>query len=290
MGSMTLSAPRVVTLLLAFSLPVVVQGQAYRSNRSGLIQSAIERRWRDESKADQFTYTELWHNKDVDRLGHVIVDESAKFESVSLGGKPYLRMTEENGKPLEDHVAVDEDESYRSSIAAGNGKSIEQRISEIVSRSVDLDLNLDLLPQYFDVSVVGLNKAGGRDAFEFLCTPRTNIKPTNADKAGTQFSIRVWVDTNDLAFSQVEAKLLVDRNGMLSGTTASISWIPTEGVWLPEHMVVTGKARKGRSIVGFETEYRFSDYKKFHSTSRIVGAVLPLSATDLSQLEQQSSK
>jgi len=42
------------------------------------------------------------------------VDESAKSELVSLGGKPYLRMIEENGTPLGAHKADDEEKSYRS--------------------------------------------------------------------------------------------------------------------------------------------------------------------------------
>lgn len=227
---MTLSVFRFITLSLVFSLSLIVQAQSGSSNRGGLIQSAIEHRWSGLSKADQFTYTELWHNRNVDKPGEEIVDESAKFESVSLGGKPYLRMIEENGTALEDREADDEEESYRSSIAAGNGKSIEERISEIVSRGVDLGLNLDLLPKYFDISVIGLNKVGGRDAFELLCTPRTDIRPKNVDRAGTQFSVRVWVDAHDLAFSQVQAELLADHNRILSRTTASISWVPVDGV------------------------------------------------------------
>lgn len=287
---MTHSIFRNITMCSVFSLSLIVQGQSRSSNHSGLIQSAIEHRWRDESKADQFTFTVIWHNRNLDKFDRVIADESAKFESVFLAGKPYLRMTEENGTPLEDQSADDEEKNYRASIAAGNGNSIEKRILEIVSRSVDLGLNLDLLPQYFDISTIGLNKVNGRDAFEYLCTPRTDIKPKNSDKAGTQFSLRVWVDANELAFFQIEAKLLSHRNGMLPGTTASISWLPSEGVWLPEHMVIRGKAKAGRSVVGFETEYLFSDYKRFHSDSRIVGATMPLAASDLPQVDSQSTK
>lgn len=231
----------------------------------------------DEGKAGEFTYFELWHNKNLDKLGKVIVDESAKFESINLGGKAYLRMVEEDGVPLQGQDATLEEQSYDSSIAKGHGKNMQERIAEIVSRSVDLGLNLDLIPGYFHSTLIGLNPVNGRDAFEFSCTPRTDIKPKEkADTRGIQFKMRVWIDAKDLAFARVEAELLNDRQKMLSGTTASINWTPVDGVWLPLRMKIQGRAKEGRSIVTFDTEYQFSNYRKFHSESRIVGTPTPV--------------
>jgi hypothetical protein len=90
-----------------------VQGQTNRSNRSGLIQSAMERRWRDESKLTN-SHIQNAAQQEFRQTGKVIVDESAKSELVSLGGKPYLRVIEENGTPLGAHKADDEEKSYRS--------------------------------------------------------------------------------------------------------------------------------------------------------------------------------
>ena len=270
-------AALLVSVQLATSLSLCAQAPTVSSNSSGLIRSAIEHRWTDEGRAGEFTYVELWHNQNMNKLGQVIVDESAKFESVNLGGRAYLRMVEENGVPLQGHEATLEERSYDSSIANGNGKSMQERIAEIVSRSVDLGLNLDLIPEYFHTALIGLNPVNSRDAFEFSCTPRTDIRPKGkVDTRGIQFKVRVWIDAKDLAFAHVEAELLKDRDKMLNGTTASINWAPIDGVWLPLRMKIHGRAKEGRSVITFDTEYQFSNYRKFHSDSRIVGTPIPV--------------
>jgi hypothetical protein len=266
-----------VGVRLILSLALCAQTRMVSSNSSGLIQSAVEHRWRDEAKTGEFTYIELWQNKNMNKLGQLIVDEAAKFESINLGGKAYLRMVEENGVPLQGQDARLEEQSYDSSIATGSGKSMQERIAEIVSRSVDLGLNLDLLPLYFHTAIIGMNSVNGRDAFEFLCTPRTDIKPREkADAKGLPFKVRVWIDAKDVTFARVEAELLKDRNHMRSGTTAEINWAPVDGIWLPRLMKIHGRAKEGRSIVTFDTEYQYSDYRKFHSESRIVGTPIPI--------------
>ena len=272
---------RLAPAVLISCLGLHAQCQA-QSNGGGFIQSAIEHRWSDESKASEFTYIEYWHNKNLDKFGQIKADESAKFESISFAGEPYLRMIEKNGSPLQGKDAELEEQSYDNSIAGGKNRGMQQRISEIVARNVSFGLNLDLLPMYFHSTLIGLTKVNGRDAFEFLCEPRTDIKAkTKADAIGTDFNVHVWIDANDLGFLQVEAELLKEHDHMLPGTTATMSWAPVDGVWLPQQTVIHGTTKDRRSIVSFETEYRFSDYRKFHSNSRIVGAAVPVAPTDL---------
>ena len=242
-----------------------------------LIQSAIEHRWNGESRANEFTYVELWHTRNLDKLGHVTADESAKFESISFAGKPYLRMVEKNGKPLQGQDASSEEQSYDDSIANGRRRSMQERVAEIVSRNLDLGLNLDLLPMYFHTAVVGLTKVNDRDAFEFLCTPLADIKPkSKADRPGTEFNVRVWIDANDLEFLRVEAELLKDHENMLPGTTIAMNWAPVDGVWLPQQITIRGTTKDRGSVASFETEYQYSNYRRFHSNAHIVGAPVPV--------------
>jgi len=241
------------------------------AHSGGLIQSAVEHRWTDDSRANQFTYLELWRNRNTDKFGKVLVDESAKFESVFLDGKPYLRMLERNGVPLAGDEARAEEERYNSTIASGSGVTMQERIAGIVSRSVGLGINLDLIPEYFQSVLVGMDAVNGRDAFKFDCTPRADVKPKSREDAkGTQFHLMVWIDARDLEFARVDAQLLKDRDHMLSGTNASMTWAPVDGVWLPLEMIIRGQEKNKRGPLVFQTEYEFSNYRKFRSNSRIL--------------------
>jgi|GEM_PF-6909028 hypothetical protein len=244
--------------ILAAASSAIGQNALPTHHRNGFIQSAIEHRWTDESQANQFTYIELWENKNTDGSGKVLVEESARFESLYLDGKPYLRMLERNGVPLTGDEAQAEEKKYNSLIESGTGTSAQERISALVSRSIGLGINLDLLPTYFDSVLVGMDVTNGRDAFKFDCTPRTDIKPKSKDDAKSmQFHLRLWIDAHDLEFVRVEAELIKDRDRLLSGTTASLTWAPVDGVWFPAKMNIQGKEKGRGGPISFQTDYLF---------------------------------
>jgi hypothetical protein len=204
------------------------------------------------------------------------VDESAKFESVYLDGKPYLRKIEKNGVPLAGEEALREDRALNSSIASGSGITMEDRIAAIVSRSVGLGLNLDMLPEYFNSVLIGMDVVNGRDAFKFVCTPRIDVKPkSKQDAKSMQFRLHVWIDAHDLEFARVDAELLKERDHMLAGTSASILWTPVDGVWFPMKMNIRGQEKNKRKLINFQTDYVFSDYKRFRTHSRVL-SVAPI--------------
>jgi hypothetical protein len=238
-----------------------------------LIENAVEHQWTDENQTDQFTYLELWHNRNFDKHGGLLVDETAKFESVSLHGKPYLRMIEQNGKPLQDKDADDEGHNYDSAIAAGRGMSMQERVAAIAARNVGFHLHLEMLPVYFYSTVVGTEVVNGRPAVHLDCTPRNDMKPKEKEEAwGMQFHLQVWIDQRDHAFARVDAELLHKRDGMLPGTTATLTWAPVDGVWLPARTDMHGHAALKRNAITFDTEYTYSNYRKFRTDIRILNS------------------
>ena len=199
------------------------------------------------------------------------MDETAKFESIALDGKPYLRMIEQDGKPLHEEDANVENSSYNSAIAAGKGMDMQERISVIASRNIGLHLHLDLLPKYFHSTIVGTEMLNGRPAVHLDCTPRSDVKPKGKEVAkGMQFHIQIWIDKEAQAFARVDAELLKDRDEMRSGTFARLTWTPIDGVWLPARVDIHGHAKFGRGFVMFDTDYTYSDYKRFGTDTRIL--------------------
>lgn len=262
-----------VVPLIGNSLPA--QPGAY-PEPSRLIENAVEHEWADENQVNQFTYLELWNNRNFAEHGELVVDETAKFESIALSGKAYLRMIEQNGKPLPADDANAENRSYDSAIAAGKGVSMQERISAITSRNVGLHLHLGLLPKYFHSIVVGSEILNGRPNVYLDCTPRSDVKPKGKeDHKGMQFHLQVWIDKHDQAFARVDAELLRNRDEMISGTAATLTWAPIDGAWLPTKVEINGKAKLGKGLVTFDTVYTYSNYKRFRTDVRVLSGPPP---------------
>jgi len=256
-------------LLLAATSVLAQTSQHTDSSR--LLQNAIEHQWTDENHASRFTYSELWHNRNFGAGGKLLVDETAKFESIALNGKPYLRMIEQDGKPLHGDDANAENNSYDSAIAAGKGMDMQERIAAIASRNIGLHLHLDLLPKYFHSTIVGTEMMNGRPAVHLDCSPRSDVKPKGKEAAkGMQFHLQIWIDEDEQAFARVDAELLKDRDEMRSGTTARLTWTPVAGVWLPTRVDIRGQAKLGRGLVRFDTDYIYSEYKRFETDIRVL--------------------
>ncbi len=240
-----------------------------------LIQHAVAQRWSDENQAGNFTYFETWHNQNFDSSGKVLVDESAKFESTVLNGKPYLHMIEQNGQPLKNLDATVEEHRYDSAIAAGAGMSMDQRVAGLVTQKLGFHIHLDLLPRDFRCTVVGTDFLNGRNALHLDCTPLRGHKPKDPDKArGMLYHLQVWIDLEDQAFARVDAQLLRKDGAILPDTRSSITWQPVDGVWLPATMEMHGQALQrnagGKRIVSFATEYSFTNYRRFRTEVKVL--------------------
>ena len=240
-----------------------------------LIQHAVAQRWNDENQAGNFTYFETWHNQNYDSSGKVLVDESAKFESTVLNGKPYLHMTEQNGQPLKNLDATVEEQRYDSAIAAGSGMTMDQRVAALVTQKLGFHIHLDLLPDDFHCAVVGTDSLNGRSALHLDCMPLGGRKPKDPEKArGMLYHLQVWIDVEDQAFARVDAELLRKDRALLPGTLSSIRWQPVDGVWLPVTMETHGRAvqrNAGRKrVISFATEYSFTNYRRFRTEVKVL--------------------
>jgi hypothetical protein len=159
-----------------------------------LLQDAVNRQLNDQTNAAQFTYVELWQNHNFGDKSQQLSSETAKFESIVLHGKPYLRKVEENGEPLSQDIASREEHNYDLAIQSRRGITIQDRIDSSGARTLGLDLQLDLLPTHFHSAILGTEIVNGRRAILLDCYPRKNIRPKDEETArGMQVRMRVWI-------------------------------------------------------------------------------------------------
>jgi hypothetical protein len=251
-------------LAAIFLLAPAALGQAANpdSSPNALIQNALARYNANKHQAYAFTYIELWHNQNFSH-GKLKTDESAKFESIFIEDLPYLRKIEENGKPLTAGAAREEEEKYEAAVKARRGMTLEQKQEEMQTRNLTFPIHLSLIPALYDNRIVGTENLNGRPSIHIDCVPRTGITPKNHDEAeALRVHVQIWIDVQDQIISRFDGKLIREVNGMMPGSEASASFVPIDGVWLPLHSVVCGRAKNGK-FLRLKTEISYSDFRRF---------------------------
>jgi hypothetical protein len=132
----------------------------------------------------------------------------------------------------------------------------------------------------YDFKLVGTEDVGGREAWVIDGEPHPGFEPhMKESKFLSKFHGRVWIDKGDLQLAKMDIEAI---------DTVSVGWVlarihkgtrvmleqtrVNDEVWLPRHLSFKVDARvalfKGFNING---EQEFRDYKKFRTSSKIVG-------------------
>ncbi|HWB32700.1 MAG TPA: hypothetical protein VG714_05980 [Acidobacteriaceae bacterium] len=198
-----------------------------------------------------------------------------------LEGVPVTRVTSKDGKPLSDKELAKEDRRIEKDVAKAKerrakadseGKPTDPRGEDLVTVSRLLELGAFIHPRRVQI--------GGRSAIavDFAGDPkaktRNRMEEVIRDMAGT-----AWIDEQDRMLVRVEGRFVDNFKigaglfaNIRKGThfTAQMTKINGE-VWLPEEIQAEGAARfllfwnfNGR------VEIRFSDYRKFRTSSVIL--------------------
>lgn len=254
-------------------LATAASGQTANTHDSAnaLIQTALARFDANKKEAYAYTYIELWHNQNFNKQGQLKSDQTAKFQSDFIEDMPYLRKIEANGEPLTGRAARREQRKYEAAVEARKGMTLEQKQAEMRARNLSFLFHLQLLPELYDNRVVGAETLNGRPAIHLDCIPRSDaIANTETDSEALRVHIQLWIDEKDQIISRYDGELLAPVNGLMAGSTASVSFSPIGGVWLPSRSIVQGRMQRGKAIVGVKTELTYSDFQKFRVDVRVV--------------------
>jgi hypothetical protein len=132
----------------------------------------------------------------------------------------------------------------------------------------------------YNFTLVGTELIDGREAWVINGEPRPGYEPHSKEaKFLPKFHGRVWIDKDDLQLAKMEVEaietisvgLVVAR--IHKGTRVMLEQTRVnDEVWLPRHLTFKVDARvallKGYKMDGEQT---FRDYKKFRTSTRIVG-------------------
>lgn len=237
----------------------------------------------NDKRQRDYTYTERDVEKQLDGNGQVKKTETKTFEVMDINGEQINRLIQKDDKPLSDKEAAKEEERVQKIVDKRKNESDNDRRKREEKEEKEREDGRKFVKEIADAytfKLVGTEAVGGRDAWVIDADPRPGFVPKMKEsKFLTKFRGRVWIDKSDLQLSKLDVEAI---------DSVSIGWVlarihkgahfmleqtrVNDEVWLPRELTFNIDARiallKGFKVEG---EQSFRDYKKFRTSSRIVG-------------------
>jgi hypothetical protein len=248
-----------------------------------LFQVVAEKDLANQKQVRDYTYIARQVQNKLDGKGQTKSTEVKTYEVLEIYGEQVQRLIAKDDKPLEGKDAAKEEEKIQKMIDKRKNESEQDRRKreekEVKEREDGRKFVREVADAY-DFTMLGSELVGGREAWVFQGEPRPGFEPhMKESKFLSKFHGRVWIDKSDLQMAKLDVEAL---------DTVSVGWVlarvhkgtrfmieqtrVNEEVWLPRYLTFKVDARvalvKGFKVDGEET---FRDYRKFRTTSKIVG-------------------
>ena len=230
---------------------------------------------------EQYTSDEIYHNRNFDKKGKTVEDETAKYENVFVEGLPYRRKVEENGKPLSEKTAAAEEKRFNQAVEERRKMSLEEKRRGL-HFGFHSSLPICCLLTLFDNRIVRHETVNGRDAAVVESVPKPNAKPANKDEeTSLGWKETTWIDAEESVPARIEVELLEDRGHMSKGMTIRMDFVrlidtpasdgqPERSVWLQSDSISHLQFKVMWYEVSGITEQTWSNFKKFHVDMRLL--------------------
>ncbi len=181
--------------------------------------------------AQQYACDDLVKESYFNKKGKKLRDYSEKDESLFVGGLPYYRIVEENGKPLKAQQQVTVQKHLDALSEHGKGFDFAFDIRAADPRnSFYSALPICCLATLFENRVLRHEQINGRDNLVVESMPKDNPEAsTPKDRTALDWKETTWIDVEDLMPTRYEVELLHDRSYMLKGTTERREFLRMEG-------------------------------------------------------------
>ena len=230
-----------------------------------------------------YTYTERQVQSKLDKSGQTKSAEVKTYEVLEIYGEQVQRLISKDDKPLDAKDAAKEEEKIQKIIDKRKNESDDDRRKreekEAKERENDRKFVTEIADAY-DFKLVGTETVNGRQAWVIDGEPRPGFQPhMKESKFLPKFHGRVWVDQDDLQLAKMDVEALDTISWGLflarfhKGSRFMLEQMRVnDEVWLPRQLAVKVDARLALlKSLDEDIEQSFRDYKKFRTSSKIVG-------------------
>jgi hypothetical protein len=248
-----------------------------------LFRVVAEKDRENQKRRRDYTYVERDVQNNLDGKGKTKSTEVKTFEVLEIYGEQVQRLIQKDDKPLDAKEAAKEEEKIQKIIDKRKDESESDRRKREEKEEKEREDGrrfVNEIADAYDFKLAGTEMVDGREAWVVDGEPRPGYEPQMKEaRFLPKFHGRVWIDKNDLQLSKLDVEAI---------DTVSVGWVlarihkgsrfvleqarVNDEVWLPRHVTFKFDARlallKGYNIDG---DQEFRDYKKFGTTSKIVG-------------------
>ena len=278
------------TAAVAASLPDLTpdaQGALSQEQMQQLFRVVADKDLENDKRLRDYTYIERDVENKLDGKGQSKSTEVRTYEVMELYGEHVQRLTEKDDKPLDSKDAAKEEERIQKIIDKRKNESESDRRKREEKEEKDREEDRKFVREVADAynfKLVGTEVIGGREAWVIDGEPRPGFVPQMKEsKFLSKFHGRAWIDKSDLQLAKMDVECLdtisfglflarfhKGSRFMLEQTRVN------DEVWLPQHLTFKLDARvalfKGYNL---QSEQTYDDYKKFRTSSKIVGMGAP---------------
>lgn len=258
-------------------------GKLSQDQMRQLLRIVADKDIENEKRLRDYTYIDREVENKLDGKGQTKSTEVKTYEMLEIYGTPVQRLIAKDDKPLDAKENTKQDEKIQKIIDKRKNESDEDRKKREEKEWKEREDGRKFVREVadaYDFKLVGTETLGGREAWVIDGEPRPGFEPhMKESKFLSKFHGRVWIDKGDLQLAKMDIEAI---------DTVSVGWVlarihkgtrvmleqtrVNDEVWLPRHLTFKVDARvalfKGFNIDG---EQEFRDYKKFRTSSKIVG-------------------
>jgi hypothetical protein len=258
-------------------------GKLSQEQMQRLFRVVTDKEIENSKRVRDYTYVERDVEKKLDGKGKTKSTEVRTYDVLEIYGEQVQRLIEKDDKPLSEKDAAKEEEKIQKIIDKRKNESEEERKKREAEEAKDLAEGRDFLRDVADAftfTLVGTEELGGREAWVIDGEPRPGFVPhAKGAKYLAKIHGRAWIDKDDLQLAKVDIECLdTIAWGLFLARLHKGSRVMFEGtrvndeVWLPQLVTFKVDARvallKGFNLEGEQT---FRDYKKFRTSTKILG-------------------
>jgi hypothetical protein len=258
-------------------------GKLSQQQMQQLFRIVADKDLENDKRQRDYTYIERQVEHKLDGKGRTKSTEVKTYEVVEIYGEPVERLVAKDDKPLDTKEAAKEEEKIQKVIDKRKNESESDRKKRAEKEEKEREDGRKFVTEVADAynfTLVGSEAVGGRDAWVIDAEPRPGYEPHMKEaKFLPKFHGRVWIDKNDLQLSKMNVEaldtvswgLFLARFHKGSRFTLEQTRVNDE-VWLPRQLAVKVDVRLALlKNFNFDLEQDYRDYKKFRTSSKIVG-------------------